>query len=198
MMTVEVLTDRPLAQGQELADRLLTDLLSTEDAPESVLVGAREFVHVLVHEPAGWATGGAEGPARYLVRVTVPGSWNTKEFGAFVIPKITAIVASYEDDPTRLHREPHCVVQITGIREHSIGTLGHPTTSTEITRLLTENYRRSGEQVTAPAGSVVDPVCGMVVELETASFTLAHEGTMYAFCAPSCRRVFAEEHAIAV
>ena len=103
---------------------------------------------------------------------------------------------SFEDDPTRLHREPHCVVQVVGLREHAVGTLGRATTSTEITRLMTENYRRSGERVTAPEGSVVDPVCGMVVELATATFTLDHAGTTYAFCAPSCRKVFAEDHAI--
>lgn len=56
-MTVEVFaspgtTDR----RRELADRLLTELLAAEEAPESVLVGARAFIHVLVHEPAVWVT----------------------------------------------------------------------------------------------------------------------------------------------
>ena len=193
MMTVEVFTDRALADRQALAQVLLTDLLSADEAPESVMVGAREFIHVLVHEPTVWATGGAAGPPRYLVRVTVPGSWNTKEFATFVVPKVTDIVASFEDDPTRLRREPHCVVQITGLREHSVGTLGQPTTSTEITRLMTENFRSSGERVSAPDGSVVDPVCGMIVELATTPFTLTHDGTTYGFCAPSCRKVFAED-----
>ncbi len=196
-MTVEVFTSHATERGRELADRLLTELLAAEEAPESVLTGARAFIHVLVHEPTVWVTGGPDAP-RYLVRITVPGSWNGKEFGDHIIPKVTDIVASFEDDPSRLHREPHCVVQIVGLREYGVGTLGRPTTSTEITRLMTENYRRSGEQVEAPAGSVVDPVCGMLVELATATITLEHEGTTYAFFAPSCRKVYAEEQAIPV
>jgi len=197
MMTVEVFTTHGSAESRRaLADRLLAELLAEEDAPESVLAGASEFVHVVVHEPVAWATGGPAGSPRHLVRITVPGSWNAVEFGPYIIPRVTEIVASFEDDPTRLHREPHCVVQVVGLREHAVGTLGRATTSTEITRLMTENYRRSGERVTAPEGSVVDPVCGMVVELATATFTLDHAGTTYAFCAPSCRKVFAEDHAI--
>lgn len=195
-MTVEVFTSHGTTERRrELADRLLTEILAAEEAPESVLVGARAFIHVLVHEPAVWVTSGPDAP-RYLVRITVPGSWNGKEFGDHIIPKVTDIVASFEDDPGRLYREPHCVVQIVGLREYSVGTLGRATGSTEITRLMTENFRRSGEQVSAPAGSVVDPVCGMVVKLATATLTFEHEGTTYAFCAPSCRKVFAEEHAI--
>jgi YHS domain-containing protein len=128
--------------------------------------------------------------------VTVPGSWLGNEFGDHVIPVVTDAIASFEDDPGRLRREPHCVVQLVGLREHAVGTLGHATTSTEITRLMTENYRGSGEDRDVPEGSVIDPVCGMIVELAAAKFTLTHEGTTYGFCAPSCRKVFAEDRGV--
>lgn len=42
-----------------------------------------------------------------------------------------------------------------------------------------------------------DPVCGMAVEWATARFTLTHDGVDHAFCAPSCRKVFAEDNATA-
>jgi YHS domain-containing protein len=194
VMTIEVLA-RPgtftAARREELGRRLLTELIAEESAPESVLDGARALTNVLVHEPSTWVTNGDE--PRYLVRVTVPGSWNTKEFGALVIPRITALLAATEDDPGRLLREPHCQVQIVGLKEHSVGTLGRVTTSTDITRLMTDGYRSSGERPVAAPGTAVDPVCGMTVDLATATITLEHDGTRYAFCAPVCRKVFTEE-----
>lgn len=197
MMTIEVFTDRPLPHRQELADRLLHEIIGEGGAPDSVIAGARALTHVVVHEPAAWATGGDEGP-RYLVRVTIPGSWANTQFGEYAIPKISEVIAGFEDDPTRLRREPHCVVQVIGLREHNVGLLGRVTTSTDITKLITDEYRSSDERPEAPEGSVTDPVCGMTVDLATATITLTHEGTTYGFCAPVCRKVFAEENAIPV
>ncbi|GAA0902721.1 hypothetical protein [Pseudonocardia zijingensis] len=195
MMTVEVfVTGRPLTPDAEsdLAERVLRALTTAEAAPDSVLDSAREFVHVLVAQPRAWATGGPAGP-RYLVRVTVPGAWSNAEFAEHVVPLITDAIAASEPDPTRLRRDPHCVVQVVGVREHCLGTLGRTTTSTEITRLMTRGYRESDEQPVAPEGSTIDPVCGMAVEWATATFTLTHDGVAYAFCAPGCRKVFLED-----
>lgn len=201
MMTVEVfVTGRALtADGErELADRILRTLTFGESAPDSTLDSARELIHVLVAQPRTWVTGGpaAETAPRYLVRVTVPGSWSNKEFAGHVVPMITEAVAGTEPDTTRLHREPHCVVQIVGLREHCVGTLGHATTSTEITRLMTQAFRDSGERPEAPEGSTIDPVCGMAVEWATARYTLTHDGVDHAFCAPGCRKVYAEDHGL--
>lgn len=197
MMTVEVFTTHAPADKQALAERLLHGVVTEDDAPESVMAGARALTHVVVHDPVAWATGGDDAP-RYLVRLTVPGAWNQGQFGEYVIPKITDVLASFEDDPGRLRREPHCVVQIVGLREGSLGVLGGVTGITEITKLITEGFRTSGEQRQAPEGSVIDPVCGMVVELATTPFTLTHDGQTYGFCAAVCRKVFAEEKAIPV
>jgi YHS domain-containing protein len=202
MMTIEVFaTGRTLNadEERELADRILRALTFEEAAPDSVLDSAREFVHVLVGQPRTWATGGPapEKAPRYLVRLTVPGSWSNKEFAGHVVPLITEAVAATEPDPTRLRREPHCVVQIVGLREHCLGTLGRATTSTEITRLMTRGFRDSGELPEAPEGAAIDPVCGMAVEWAGARFTLTHDGVDHAFCAPSCRKVYAEDHGLA-
>lgn len=199
MMTVEIsVTGRDLSasEEQDLADRVLLALTTEEAAPDSVMDQAREFAHVLVRQPSAWATGGPEtsDAPRYLVHLTVPGSWSDKEFGTNIIPMITDAIAATEPDPNRLHSQPHCVVQITGLREHCVGTRGRALTSTEITRMMTEDFRASGEQLTAPQGCTIDPVCGMPVEWETAQFTTTHDGVDYAFCAPSCRKVFLEDN----
>jgi len=191
MMTIEVFTRRSAIDAEELGRRLLTELIAEESAPKSVLDTAQALTNVLVHEPGTWVTNG-DGP-RYLVRLTVPGSWNTKEFGEHMIPRITEIVAATEEDPDRLRREPHCQVQIVGLKEHSVGTLGRVTTAADITRLMTDGYRASGDRREAAPGTTIDPVCGMAVDLATATITLEHDGTLYAFCAPVCKKVFSEE-----
>lgn len=195
MMTIEVFVREgalDAARRRALAERMLTELMTEESVPESVLAGMRGLTHVLVHEPATWVTGGGEGP-RYLVRLTVPDAWHNPGLGAHLVPRITALLADAEGDQERLLREPHCVVQIVGLREHGIGTLGRVTTSTDLTRLMTEAHRSSGGTRAAAPGTAVDPVCGMTVDLATATITLDHDGVTYAFCAPVCRTVFAEE-----
>lgn len=201
MMTLEIsVTGRALdaAAEHDLADRVLAALTAADGAPDETMRRAREFTHVLIDQPRTWVTGGppTETAPRYLVRLTVPQSWsNDRDFGRYIIPMITDAVAATEPDPGRLRREPHCVVQIVGLREHCVGTLGTSTTSTELTRLMTQDFRDSGRLPTAPDGYTVDPTCGMTVEWATAQFTLTHAGVDYAFCAPSCRKVFAEDHA---
>ncbi|MGK8555244.1 ATPase [Nocardia gipuzkoensis] len=204
MMTVELfVSDDTLTadRKQALAERILRDLTTEPGAPESVLAKARELTHVLVRGAEAWATGGPDQltAPRYLVRLTVPGAWaNNSDFGGHVIPLITKAIAESETDPHRLTSAPHCVVQIVGLREHNLGTFGRTLTVTEITKLMTDDYRASGDHPDAPDGYAIDPVCGMTVELSTARFTLTHDGTDYAFCAPVCRKVFAEEHAVAL
>ncbi len=193
-MTIEVLVRAGVLDRtakQDLAHRLLTEVLAEDGTPDSVLAGVRALTNVLVHEPDVWVTGGAE--PRYLVRVTVPGSWHGPELARHLVPKITELVAATEPDPGRLGREPHCQVQIVGLREHGVGTLGRPVSATDITRLMTDGYRTAGEHRQAAPGTAIDPVCGMTVDLATATITLDHDGTRYAFCAPVCRKVFVEE-----
>ena len=88
-------------------------------------------------------------------------------------------------------------MQIVGLREHCVGVMGRAVTSTEITRLMTRGFRDAGEVPDAPEGFAIDPVCGMRVESATSRFTLRHDGVDYTFCAPSCRKVFAEDLGVA-
>lgn len=204
MMTIEVLVRKgttTAAQRAALGRALLTGLITEDGAPDAVLDKARALTNVLVHEPDVWVT--ADDAPRYLVRVVVPGSWHSKDFGAYMIPRITEVLErslrsehrdrATEPDPGRLYREPHCQVQIIGLKEHALGTLGRVTTATDITRLITDDYRTSGDQREAAPGTAIDPVCGMTVDLATATITLDHDGTRYAFCAPVCKKVFSEE-----
>ncbi len=40
---------------------------------------------------------------------------------------------------------------------------------------------------------VKDPVCGMMVDSETAEYKSDYQGTTYYFCAPGCKRAFDNE-----
>ncbi|MEU1982162.1 ATPase [Nocardia sp. NPDC019395] len=200
MMTLEIsVTGRELdaATEHDLAARVLAALTGYDSAPEDTMGKAREFTHVLVHQPRTWVTGGpaTDSAPRYLVRLTVPGSWSgDPDFGKHIVPLITEAIAATEPDHDRLRREPHCVVQIVGLREHCVGLSGRSVTSTDITRLMTQDFRDSGQLPTAPEGFTIDPTCGMQVEWATAQFTYTHDEVDYAFCAPSCRKVFIEDH----
>ncbi|MEC3953741.1 ATPase [Nocardia sp. CDC153] len=199
MMTIEVFTsDTDLSEerGRELARRLRDCLTTGHSAPASVVARAQELTHVTVHRPLAWATGGPdpERVPRYLLRVTVPGTWIGNEFGEHAIPALTSAVGEFDGDPQRLHHHPHCVVQVIGLREGTFGTRGVVTSSSDVTRMMTEDYRESADL----AGGTVDPVCGMTVDPATARHTLTVDGIEYAFCASVCRKVFAEDHGIAV
>ncbi|MFC4377529.1 ATPase [Nocardia halotolerans] len=201
MITVELFVSGPALSPEaehDLAQRLLMALSTEDAAPAEVMDAAREFVHVVIQQPQTWATGGPapESARRYLARVTVPSSWsNDRRFGAHIVPLVTDTIAATEPDPDRLRREPHCVVQIVGLREHCTGLHGRAISTTDLTRLMTQGYRDSGVTPEAPTGAAIDPVCGMPVELADAEFTLNVDGVDYAFCAPSCRKVFAEDTA---
>jgi xanthine dehydrogenase accessory factor len=44
--------------------------------------------------------------------------------------------------------------------------------------------------VVAQRREAIDPVCEMIVDVDTAKWTLEHEGETYYFCAPGCRKAF--------
>lgn len=201
MMTIELfVSDDTISaeRSRELACRVRDSLTVGDSAPASVLARAQELTHVVVHRPQAWATGGPDliAKPRYLVRVTVPGTWIGNDFGEYVIPTLTSVISDFDGNPQRLQRDPHCVVQLIGLREGNFGTCGRVTSSSEVTRMITEEYRDSGDSTAIPAGGGVDPVCGMTVDPATARFTLTHNGIDYVFCASVCRKVFAEDHGI--
>lgn len=187
-------------QREVLGKRLAAELFGAEDAPEAVMAGAKRLTQIVVHEPATWIVGEdvVDDGSRYLVRVTVPGAWNNKDMGGYLIPPITKALAAVDPDPDRLWQEPVAWVQIIGLKEGSLGAAGQALSITDITRMITQDYRDSAEAgatVAAP-GTAIDPICGMTVDLEDdAAITADVDGTTYGFCSAVCKKVFVEDHA---
>jgi YHS domain-containing protein len=190
-------------QRRRLSERLIIEFMTEEEeasAPAAVIEASRAIEQVVVHEPDTWIVGGrpvdpAE-PPRYVVRVSVPGSWR-KEMSAEVISRVTRVLAEADADPQRLYREPHAWVHVIGIPEGSCGAFGQVMGSSDIVKLITRPFRESPERdaliKAAAPGTAIDPICGMTVALHDTAITLEHEGTTYAFCSPACRAVFTEE-----
>jgi len=56
-----------------------------------------------------------------------------------------------------------------------------------------EDRLEQHEEVSAPAETAIDPVCGMTVEIATARHRSAYEGRDYYFCCPACKRLFEKD-----
>ncbi|QOV34531.1 ATPase [Streptomyces ferrugineus] len=201
------------AQREWLARRMI-DLLMASDQPDDshapeVLEAAQSLTQVLVHEPTTWVVGGQQpvdpaDPPRYVVRVSTPAAWR-KEMSGHVIEVLTQALAEAEKaagrDPDRLLHEPHAWIHVTGVTEGSLGALGRPMGSLDLIRHLTAPHRDAIARRSAanlPPGHVVDPVCGMTVDLNTTGLTLEHDGTVHGFCDGQCLRIFAEDHGVSL
>ncbi|SFK49892.1 YHS domain-containing protein [Streptomyces pini] len=217
MLLIEVYVPRGSLSEEErqALGRRIVDTLMVEDDSHAVEVidAQRAITQVLVHEPATWVLGQRPAsdpadPPRYLVRVTVPASWR-KDVSGHTVEIITDVLAETERaagrDPERVRREPHAVILVDGVSEGGIGVHGRAVSSLDLMELVSRPYRDSatGRQAQAQApdpgsrqGRLVDPVCGMSVELDDSTLTLVHEGTLYGFCHGLCRRTFADEHGI--
>ncbi|NGN64044.1 hypothetical protein G5C51_09010 [Streptomyces sp. A7024] len=209
MLLIEVFAPQGVLSGREreALGRRIVDVLLVEDeshAPE-ILDAQRALTQVLIHEPAAWVLGGRPpadpaDPPRYLVRVTAPASWR-KELSGYAIEKITEALAETEwtagRDPERVRREPHATVLVDGITEGGIGLQGKAMSTMELMELMSRPYRDATAARPAPdlpPDTVIDPICGMRVELDDAAITLVHDGVTYGFCHGLCRRAFADEH----
>ncbi|MFI6658545.1 hypothetical protein ACIBL8_23785 [Streptomyces sp. NPDC050523] len=196
------------AQRAEAGKRLIDALMATGDThAEAVMDSARALTQVLVHEPAAWITGDRPGtdpadPPRYLVRVTAPAAWR-KDMSGHAIDRLTQVLADTEAaagrDPGRLRDQPHALVQVVGIAEGSLGMYGRPMGSLDLIRHMTAPHRAAVAHLATddlPPGTVIDPVCGMTVDLGATDLTLEVDGTVHGFCNGQCRRIFADEHGI--
>lgn len=75
-------------------------------------------------------------------------------------------------------------------REIAVGILA------ELVQMRAAGQLTAGEAVEVPeVEEAVDPVCGMTVEVASASHTFDYEGTTYYFCCPGCRRAFSKDPA---
>lgn len=196
------------ARHQEVGKRLIDALMGSEDShAEAVMDSARHLTQVLIHEPAAWITGDRHpvdpaDPPRYLIRVSAPAPWR-KEMSAYAIDRLTQALADTEEkagrDPNRLRDQPHALVHVVGIQEGSLGLYGRPMSSLDLIQHMTAPHRDTIAHLPTdalPPGTVIDPVCGMTVDLNTTDLTLEVEGTLHGFCNGQCRRIFADEHGV--
>ncbi|MBX6394645.1 MAG: XdhC family protein [Alicyclobacillaceae bacterium] len=136
-------------------------------------------------------------PLRYLGVVTSPKRWRT-------------VRAGLEEGGA-----PSAFIDfITAPAGLNIGAVGPEEIALSILAQIVERRRRgvgegwegqSAEEIPvsggsdAPAGDrgahgqVIDPVCGMTVDLATTPYRLEWEGTVYGFCCPGCRNRFARD-----
>ncbi|MBQ1158137.1 hypothetical protein KBZ21_08255 [Streptomyces sp. A73] len=242
MLLIEVFTPKGALseeERQELGKRLIDTLMVEDDSHAlEILDAQRTITQVLVHEPTAWVLGvrptaDPADPPRYLVRVTVPGSWR-KEMSEYTVQIVTDVLAETERragrNPERLRREPHAVILVDGISEGGIGIHGKAMSSLDLTEFVSRPYRdaTAGRPAASPAPDaarkptpepesaqddaerdlsqqpspspsqreLIDPICGMSVDLDDRPLTLVPEGVLYGFCHGLCRRAFADEHGL--
>ncbi|GAA4997199.1 hypothetical protein GCM10023317_27340 [Actinopolymorpha pittospori] len=162
--------------------------------PPAVLALLESITHVVVHEVATWVVGGRpldrNGPTRYFVRAYVPGRWR-KELTGFLVTSITRALSQAEGDSERLTREPHAEVHVLGVPEGGYGAFGRSIGESDLLDMIHEAV---GETVKpAPAGSALDPVCGMTVPINDQAVSLELDGQTFYFCCGACRRHFADQ-----
>ncbi|GAA4973668.1 YHS domain-containing protein [Nonomuraea thailandensis] len=214
MLLIEVFVPKGALSEEERQSlgRRLIDTLMTEDDSHAteVLDAQRTLTQVLVHEPVTWVLGERppavpDDPPRYLVRVTVPASWR-KEMCEYAVDIVTGTLSETERaagrDPERLRRRPHATVLVDGISEGGVGLHGKAMTSMDLTELVSRTYRDNTARSPAPPqpahGTLIDPICGMSVDLDDSTLTLVHQGALYGFCHGLCRRAFADEHGLSL
>jgi len=69
--------------------------------------------------------------------------------------------------------------------------------SLDLLQYLTAPHRNAIARMSIanlPPGRVVDPGCGMTVDLDTTDLIPEYDGTVHGFCNCQCRRIFADEH----
>jgi phenylpyruvate tautomerase PptA (4-oxalocrotonate tautomerase family)/YHS domain-containing protein len=187
-----------LQRRAELAAHLGEVVVTEEHAAAETVAAAQDATDVIVHEPAAWFVCreplGPDGPARFLVRVTVPGAWR-RELSEHFVSRITPVLA----DPDDGGPPPKVVVQVVGVPERGYGLDGQVFGSNALAELMSTPYRearRSGTAAQPPPGKVVDPSCGAILSLDTTEAVM-HEidGAGYGFCCTHCRDAFVAETA---
>ena len=73
------------------------------------------------------------------------------------------------------------------------GARGYPSRRMIAEALEKRMPHREGKEVSGMAEKIVDPVCGMEVDPDTAPAKAEYKGKTYYFCAPSCRDEFEKD-----
>jgi YHS domain-containing protein/phenylpyruvate tautomerase PptA (4-oxalocrotonate tautomerase family) len=189
-------------QRRWLSERLVTELIAADGAPAELIERGRDITWLIVHEPEVWSVGGrpvdaAERP-RYVVRVNVPGGHLNAGMRAEMVARLTRVIAAVGDHPQRVYEQPDAWVHINELPSGNIGAFGQVVSTADITRMVVTGDRpaaAAGGSGDAPAvDTVIDPICGMTVELADTAITLQVDDTVYGFCSQSCRDIFAADH----
>jgi YHS domain-containing protein len=185
-------------QRQAIAHDVMSTLLVEPDAPPQAVERAGHLTHVWFHAAQTWTTraGGDQDRAAtpFVVTITVPEVWREE----LSRRAIGAVRTALHRHLTSADRHSGAIwINVVGVHEGSIGMDGRPSTSTDIVRYLTQDVEPPTAQ-DLPPDEVIDPVCGMRVQLGPHAYTLTHNGQTFGFCASGCRAVFAEDHNIPI
>jgi YHS domain-containing protein len=181
-------------QRRAIAHDVMSTLLVEPDAPPQAVERAGHLTHVWFHAAQTWTTrAGSDrdsAPTPFVVTITVPEAWREE----LSRRAIGAVRTALNRHVTPGGRDSGAVwINVIGVNDGSIGMNGSPSTSTDLVRYLTQDVEPSNAQELS-RGEVIDPVCGMRVQLGPHTHTLEHNGQTIGFCASGCRAVYAEDH----
>lgn len=190
------------ADHRVIVDQIWSVVLTEEHAPSETMRRARQMAHLGFRELTDWHTG--HGPVDtasappVIASVTVPQAWQD-ETARHMIGTIKAAIRRV-DVAHRWSREPGSLwVIINGVPDGSIGMDGKSSTADDVLDALTADYQaavREGRDEPIPEGSLVDPMCGMLVRRGRRAITIEHDGETIGFCAGACRDAYVRQHSL--
>lgn len=189
------------ARRRALGQQLIAGVMRADGAPE-LSARALALTQVIVHEGVmvGGQPAASDGAPTYVVRVNMPAGHSGDRMRAELVNRITRILGEFEGDPERLFEEPRAWVHMLEVPDGNLGVYGQAQRLQDLMNMVLKPGERV--KVTAPptaptAGTAIDPICGMSVELDDEAITLERDGQRYAFCSEGCRTLFAQQHAAA-
>lgn len=193
------------AEDRDLLVRRIFDVALDDDhAPEETMRRARAMWHIGFRELHGWRTG--DGPPApdaappVIVTITVPEAWRA-EVSRHMIGLVRAAVKRLDTTRGWARRDGDLWVNVLGVPDGSIGVDGKASTAEDVVVAMTEDYRAAraaGTAAPVPEGTLVDPMCGMLVRPGKGAITLDHDGATVGFCALGCRDAYVRMHDLEV
>ncbi|MEE3850839.1 hypothetical protein VZC37_10885 [Gordonia sp. LSe1-13] len=185
-----------------LGDAILDLFLAPDAHTTDTIDRARQATHIAFRELHGWRTGfgtpSADGAPPVIITLTVPAAWRDEGGDTFMGLLRTAVRRL---DEARGWDRPRggLWIRVDGVPDGQIGLDGRPSTADDVLSFLTEDFRSAQEKGTAapaPAGRLVDPICGMIVPDGRGTITLDHDGVRLGFCADGCRAAYARREGL--
>lgn len=140
---------------RELSQRLVTEVVSAPGASPAMIEAVRAISQVVVHEPEAWSVAGRPldpaGPARYVVRVSVPGGHLTEHKSAEIVKRISRVIRDADAERDGARGEPDVWVQVIGVAEGNWGVGGRVLRTPELIEMVV-NAGRAATAPSLPAG----------------------------------------------